>query len=274
MRHPSLVSLSHDHQHGLALGLRLIQGEGALLTDGWTHEPAGQAERVIRFYRDELIPHFRAEEEVLFPAVRAAMPQQNDLIDRLMGEHRALASQVGSLRVPGGPELRPVLRGIGQLLNDHIRSEERILFPACEAGLSPEVLEMVGKKMAGMRGKEAILLVEDELEFRRLFALLLEAEGLEVLQVSDGREAFRVLEERGKDIRLVVTDMNLPGADGTLIVSRAREVAPAAKVLAMSGYGGSDLRRAAAEAGADEFLNKPFDPPLAVETVKRLLGKP
>ncbi len=125
-----------------------------------------------------------------------------------------------------------------------------------------------------MRGKEAILLVEDELEFRRLFAMLLEAEGLEVLQVSDGREAIRVLEEHGREIRLVVTDMNLPGADGTLIVSRAREVAPAAKILAMSGYGGTDMRRAAAQAGADEFMNKPFDPPKAVETVKRLLGKP
>ncbi len=272
MRHPSLVSLSHDHHHGLALGLRLSQGDDALLTDGWTHDPAGQAELVTRFYREELAPHFRAEEEVLFPAIRVALPRQGELLDRLVGEHRALASQIAGLGASGGAALRSALRGIGRLLQDHIRSEERVLFPACEAGLSPEVLEWVDRKMAGMRGKPAILLVEDEIEFRHLFALLLEAEGLEVLQAADGREAIRVLEERGGEIRLVVTDMNLPGADGMLIVSRAREVAPAAKILAMSGYGGADMRRAAAGAGADEFINKPFDPPRAVETVKRLLG--
>lgn len=112
------------------------------------------------------------------------------------------------------------------------------------------------------------------MEFRRLFALLLEAEGLEVLQAADGGEALRVLEERGRAIHLVVTDMNLPGADGTRIVSRARTAVPGAKILAMSGYGGTDMRRAAAEAGADEFMNKPFDPPGAVRTVKRLLGMP
>jgi DNA-binding NtrC family response regulator len=65
--------------------------------------------------------------------------------------------------------------------------------------------------------------------------------------------------------------MNLPGPDGTLIVSHAHRVAPAAKILAMSGYGGPDMRRAASEAGADEFMNKPFDPPRAVNTIKRLL---
>ncbi len=286
MRHPSLISLSHDHHHGLAVGLRLSQGDAALLADGWTHDPAGQADLVMRFYREELVPHFRAEEEVLFPAARAALPQLGDLIDRLLREHRTLSSQIGSLPTLSGAELRAVLVEIGKLLQEHIRSEERVLFPACEAGVPPDVLEALAGRLGGERGKggggerdraqskHAILLVEDELEFRRLFALLLEAEGLEVLQAADGREALRVLEEHGQEIHLVVTDMNLPGADGTLIVSRARTAAPDAKILAMSGYGGSDMRRAAAEAGADEFMNKPFDPPGAVKAVKRLLGMP
>lgn len=286
MRHSSLIALSHDHHHGLALGLRLSQGEDALLSDGWTHDPAGQASLVMRFYRDELIAHFRAEEEVLFPLVRTDLPQQAALVERLLAEHRLLGSQIGNLLTVPEADLRAALQSIGRLLMEHIRSEERILFPACEAGLSPDVLESLGARVAAVRGNggrqdqarrqpgHAILLVEDEVEFRRLFALLLEAEGLEVLQAADGREAMHILEQRGREIHLVVTDMNLPGPDGTLIVSRTREVAPAAKILAMSGYGGTDMRRAAAEAGADEFMNKPFDPPRAVETVKRLLDMP
>lgn len=284
MRHPALISLSHDHHHGLAMGLRLSQGEKALLTDGWTHEPAWQADQVARFYQDELVPHFRAEEEVLFPAVLAALPQQADLIKRLLGDHRNLAAQIDTLRTLPADRLGPVLQDIGHLLQDHIRAEERVLFPACETGLSPDVLDALARKLAGAKqnaspkegGNPAaggvVLLVEDEVEFRHLFALLLEAEGIEVVQAANGPEAMRALEQRGREIRLVVTDMNLPGTDGTLIASRTRETAPSAKILAMSGYGGADMRLAATEAGADEFMNKPFDPPRAVDTVKRLLG--
>jgi DNA-binding NtrC family response regulator len=123
-------------------------------------------------------------------------------------------------------------------------------------------------------GRKVVLLVEDEAELRNLFALMLEAQGLEVLQAGGGKEAMHLLSDRGNWIDIVVTDMNLPGGDGTMVISHARRVAPAVKILAMSGYGGADMRQAAAEAGADEFLDKPFSPPRAVDTVRRLLEQP
>jgi CheY-like chemotaxis protein/hemerythrin-like domain-containing protein len=286
MRHPSLISLSQEHHHGLVLALRLCQGETTLSTERWTQDPQGQVERVIHFHRERLTPHFAAEEEVLFPLVRAALPQQGELIDRLLSEHRLLGSQIARLPQISSSDLRKSLAGVGQLLQDHIRAEERVLFPACEAGCTAEALADLGVRLAGLRQNEerahaaagmpkpTILLVEDERELRNLFALLLAAEDLEVLQAGSGHEAVRLLNERGQEIRLVVTDMNLPGPGGTFIVSHARRVAPASKILAMSGYAGADMQRAAAEAGADEFINKPFDPLKAVKTVKRLLGTP
>src|SRR5512143_2894435 len=174
MRHPALISLSHDHHHGLALGLRLSQGEKALLTDGWTHEPARQAEQVARFYQDKLVPHFRAEEEVLFPAVMAALPQLADLIRRLVGDHRNLEARIDTLRTLPAARLRPALQDIGHLLQDHIRAEERVLFPACEAGLPPDVLDALAPGLAGAKQNDSpkevgnpaaggvVLLVEDE----------------------------------------------------------------------------------------------------------------
>jgi CheY-like chemotaxis protein/hemerythrin superfamily protein len=286
MRHPSLISLSQEHHHGLVLALRLCQGGAALRTEVWTSEPREQAERVVRFHRDRLTPHFSAEEEVLFPILRAAVPEQGELIDRLLSEHRLLGSQIAWLPQSSPTDLRNSLARIGRLLQDHIRAEERALFPACEAGCSAEVLADLGVRLAGLRQDEGgvraeadrarhvILLVEDERELRSLFAMLLEAENLEVLQAGSGHEAMRLLNEQGRKIQLVVTDMNLPGPGGTLIVSHARRVAPGARILAMSGYAGADMRRAAAEAGADEFINKPFEPVQAVKTVKRLLGMP
>jgi CheY-like chemotaxis protein/hemerythrin-like domain-containing protein len=267
-----LIALSQEHHHGLVLALRLSRGETAPGTEGWTLEPSEQAERVVRFYRERLTPHFAVEEEVLFPVLRGTLPGQEELIDRLIGEHRQLGSKITELSQCSLPGLRGSLADFGRLLQDHIRAEERILFPACETGCSAEVLADLGVRLAGRRG--AILLVEDERELRKLFALMLEAESLEVLQAGSGHEAVKLLNEHGQKIHLVVTDMNLPGPGGTLVVSHARRVAPAAKILAMSGYAGADMQRAAAEAGADEFMNKPFDPLKAVKTVKRLLGMP
>jgi two-component system cell cycle sensor histidine kinase/response regulator CckA len=121
---------------------------------------------------------------------------------------------------------------------------------------------------------KAVLLVEDEAELRELFSLLLESEQLKVLQAGNGPDALKVLEENAGAIDLIVTDMNLPGLDGTKIVARARAMAPSAKILAMSGYGGPEMQSVASKAGADGFLSKPFHPTQAVLAVKQMLDLP
>jgi CheY-like chemotaxis protein len=120
--------------------------------------------------------------------------------------------------------------------------------------------------------QKAVLVVEDEADLRELFSLMLEGERIEVLQAGDGTEALRLLEQRGASIDLIVTDMNLPGADGPKVMARAREIAPGAKILVMSGYGGTDMLSAVQ--GADGFMTKPFNPTQALATVKQLLELP
>jgi two-component system cell cycle sensor histidine kinase/response regulator CckA len=119
---------------------------------------------------------------------------------------------------------------------------------------------------------KAVLLVEDEAELRQLFKLLLEAENLEVLSTGEGVEALRLLDERKEGIGVIVTDMNLPGADGPTIVAHARARYPSIRILAMSGFGGAEMMQTAEVAGVDEFINKPFNPMTAIATVHRLLG--
>ena len=70
MRHPALIPLSHDHHHGLALALRCRkQALGQLRPMGvkGLKERAGEFRE---FFANQLVPHFRAEEEVLFPQMR------------------------------------------------------------------------------------------------------------------------------------------------------------------------------------------------------------
>src|SRR6185436_12491548 len=97
MRHPSLVPLSHDHHHGLALALRCRkQALGQLKPMG----VAGLQERakeIVDFYRADLIAHFRAEEEILFPLMRATAAANGALLDDLIRQHGEIAQAIGPL---------------------------------------------------------------------------------------------------------------------------------------------------------------------------------
>lgn len=130
MRHPSLIALSHDHHHGLALALRCRkQALGQLKPMG----AAGLRERAtefIEFYRSNLAAHFRAEEKALFPPMRAALPDIGSLLDELTCEHGALRQ--GATQLEAGIGLAKLVFDLGDLLERHIRKEERELFPLFE----------------------------------------------------------------------------------------------------------------------------------------------
>lgn len=151
-RHPSLVLLSQDHHHGLALALRLRQGSNALLNDGWTHDREEQARRVRHFYETELRPHFKAEEDVLFPLVRSRLPAANALVDELSGQHREMEQIVAELPAIHGEGLDRRLAALGTILEKHIRSEERELFEAMQRQLPPEVLDGLNDDVRRTRG--------------------------------------------------------------------------------------------------------------------------
>jgi iron-sulfur cluster repair protein YtfE (RIC family) len=150
-RHAAFIGLSHDHHHTLALALRLRQGEGALLSDGWTHDPMLQIQLVQRFLEADLRPHFAAEEDILFPSVERSLPSLTHLVRALCRQHREVESLVLLLKSAGGADVRGLLARVGSLLEGHVRREERELFPACESGLTEKVLLSLGTEIQKMR---------------------------------------------------------------------------------------------------------------------------
>lgn len=142
MRHPSLIPLSHDHHHGLALALRCRkQALGQLKPMG----AAGLRERAtefLAFYRSNLAAHFRAEEEALFPIMRASLPDVGPLLDELTREHVALRQ--GATQLEAGIGLAKLVFDLGDLLERHIRKEERELFPLFEKYAESLNAEAVG----------------------------------------------------------------------------------------------------------------------------------
>ena len=128
-RHPALIPLSHDHHHGLALALRCRKHALGQLNPGDPAAIEACAAEASRFFNENLTAHFEAEETVLFPLM-AAHEECRELVARLESEHREFRKLVAPAGDPGGQ--RKFLFDFGDLLEQHIRSEERRLFPAFE----------------------------------------------------------------------------------------------------------------------------------------------
>lgn len=145
-RHPVLVRLSHDHHHALALALRCRKQSLGQLKPMGLAGLKERAEEFQSFFQQSLDRHFKAEEEVLFPSMRADIAESAALIDELLADHSRLRAFVPRLTDEAG--LAKVLFDAGDLLERHIRREERELFPIFEkhadAGLAAKVETQLG----------------------------------------------------------------------------------------------------------------------------------
>jgi hemerythrin-like domain-containing protein len=142
MRHASLVPLSQDHHHGLALALRCRKQALGQIKPMGAEGLRERAKEFLAFYASNLIPHFRAEEEVLFPLVRSAVPGSGEMIDELVLHHAQMRAAIPQLE--DGTGLAKLMFDLGDLLERHIRKEERELFPLFAQHVERGIAETAG----------------------------------------------------------------------------------------------------------------------------------
>ena len=130
MRHPSLIPLSHDHHHGLGLALRCRKQALGRIKPMGAEGLKERAEEFNNFFAQNLTRHFRAEEEALFPWLSSSVPDSQPLIGELLRDHELLRAAAAGLSKAGN--LAKILFDAGDLLERHIRREERELFPLFE----------------------------------------------------------------------------------------------------------------------------------------------
>lgn len=107
------------------------------------------------------------------------------------------------------------------------------------------------------RGRETILLAEDDAAVRHVTREILQRFGYTVIAAASGEEAL-VMATRSGDLSLVVSDVVMPGMDGPTLVQRLRALRPGLKAMFVSGYAGDDVsHRGVVEAGVP-LLEKPF----------------
>jgi DNA-binding response OmpR family regulator len=115
-----------------------------------------------------------------------------------------------------------------------------------------------------------VLVVDDNPVARGLAVYALESAGMDVAEAADGDEALRRLEQDADATDAVVLDIMMPGLSGHDVLARLREhhLAPHARVVMLSCKTDDADVTKAFEAGADDYLTKPFDPDELVRVVR------
>lgn len=119
-----------------------------------------------------------------------------------------------------------------------------------------------------------VLLADDDPMVRHLATSILESGGYRVRQARDGVEALSII-DAGEDVSLVVTDLRMPGLGGDGLVQQLRSRVQTAMlpIIVLTGSDEYDTEVKLMDAGADDYIRKPIDPPRFLARVKAALRR-
>jgi hemerythrin-like domain-containing protein len=141
-RHPALIPLSRDHHGGLVQAVRLRRAAA----DGDASARLAAARDFVEFFRNEERVHLRGEEEELFPLFLRHVPSQPAPLREARVHHVQLEGFARTLEIAAAAGIadRETLAAAGELLDAHIRLEERQLFPLIEELVPDDELARLG----------------------------------------------------------------------------------------------------------------------------------
>ena len=122
-------------------------------------------------------------------------------------------------------------------------------------------------------GSETILLVDDETSVAGLAIEMLDKSGYTVLAASDGETALRIYEKEGERIALVILDLIMPGMGGSRCLEELVRMNPQIRVIVASGVVADGYRQEVLDAGARDFLQKPYEMNELVRRVRNVLDE-
>jgi DNA-binding NtrC family response regulator len=118
--------------------------------------------------------------------------------------------------------------------------------------------------------KPRVLVVDDKENMRKLFARIL-GDAYAVTEAADGTQALALL--ASADFDVVVTDIQMPGADGFAVLREVKQRAPDTEVVLVTAYASIPKAVEAIKEGAYDYLSKPFDPDEVALVVARALER-
>ena len=119
---------------------------------------------------------------------------------------------------------------------------------------------------------QTVLIADDEHNIRHILDFSLHAEGFDVLSAHNGEDALAMAREHRPD--LIILDVMMPGRGGIETCRALKEDIETAgiPVILLTARVSQADRQAGNEAGADQYITKPFSPQKVIDTVQQLLG--
>ena len=134
-RNKNILKLSKEHHLSLLFCWKIKQGLNGEI-------PPDRIIKYIQYFSANfLIPHFREEEFFLFPALN------DEKVDKAIEQHKQINNLISGVSLYDETNLKKTLQRIAELVDDHVRYEERELFPYMESKLKDEQLSAIGKKL-------------------------------------------------------------------------------------------------------------------------------
>ena len=135
-RNENIAKLSRDHHASLMFCWKLRQGIKQ-------HISTERVVNYIKYFLDShMLIHFKEEEEILFQPIR------DDKVHKAINDHVEISKLAHSVLVSGKEDLSVKLSQLADLVDAHVRYEERILFPHLEQNLTDDQLENIGRAIS------------------------------------------------------------------------------------------------------------------------------
>jgi len=151
-------------------------------------------------------------------------------------------------------------------------SRFEVYLPRTEERPSSVQMQTVAK-LESLHG-EVVLVVEDEPHVREIVSHMLEAAGYEVLTASGPDEALALCQTPDKHIRLMLTDVIMPGMNGIELAKQVQEQRPDIRMLYMSGHSDELVKNLAGGDWQGDFLQKPFQSQTVLSKIRLALQRP
>ncbi len=145
----------------------------------------------------------------------------------------------------------------------------KIYLPRVGAAVAPAAPEADHGSVP--RGKETILVAEDEDLVRDLIVQVLEMHGYKVIATTNGQEALDACARTDTPIHMMLTDVVMPGVSGPELARRARATRRDLRVVFMSGYTAATVSETGVPRTDAYFLQKPFSPDALARKVREVL---